>query len=82
MVDKHNDRASAGLTVDERQRLGGRIRQLTRWHGPDAPQTIEAKQDLAEAQIEAAIAKILEDSPPLRPEQVYRLGLLLSGDAR
>jgi len=73
---------SVPFQVDPRNRLGGRVRQLTRWHGPDAPQTIEAKQDLAEAQIQAAVAKVLAEAPPLRPEQADRLSVLLRGGAR
>jgi len=70
------------FTVDERTRLGGRVAQLRRHHGDDAPQTIAAKQDLAEARIQAAVEKALSEAPPLRPEQADRLSVLLRGGAR
>jgi len=73
---------SAKFTVDERQRLGGRVAQLRRYHGDDAPKTVAAKQDLAEAKIQAAIEKHLAEAPPLRPEQADRLSVLILGGAR
>lgn len=67
---------------DPRVALGARAQQLTRYHGANAPVTIAARQDLAEAQIEAAIQKIVAAAPPLRSEQSDRLAGLIHRGGR
>lgn len=68
--------------TDRRVALGARAQQLTRYHGPDAAVTITARQDLAEAQIEAAIQKVVAAAPPLRSEQADRLAGLIHRGGR
>ena len=64
--------------------IGPRLARLRQRYGNDAPQTVRARQDLAAAQIEVAIAKAVADAPPLRPEQIDRIAAILrtSGGAR
>lgn len=69
-------------TADRRIVLGARTLQLSRHHGADAPVTVAARQDLAEAQIEAAIQKVVAAAPPLRPEQADRLAGLIHRGGR
>lgn len=68
---------SAPATTDRRRALGARASILSRTRGPDDPASITARQELAEAQIEAAIQKVVADTPPLRPEQAERLAGLI-----
>ena len=55
----------------------GKYAQAIRWHGQDSQQAADSRRDLAEAQIEAYIDKILSEAPPLTPEQRNRLAELL-----
>ena len=55
----------------------GRVAIHQRWHGPDAPQTIDARRQLAEANVAAYIEKQLAAAPPFEPEQIERLTALL-----
>ena len=41
-----------------------------------------ARQNLAEAHVQAAIERVATDFPPLRPDQRDRLVILLRGGAR
>ncbi len=59
----------------------GRVAIQQRWHGPDAPQTIDARRQLAEANVAAYITKVLAASPGLEPPQIERLTALLRGGA-
>ncbi len=54
-----------------------RVAHAVRFHGPDAPQTINAQRDLAAANLEAYIKRIVDQAPLLLPEQRDRLALLL-----
>lgn len=55
----------------------GKYAQAIRWHGQDSQQATNSRRDLAEAQIEAYIDKILSEAPPLTAEQRTRLAELL-----
>lgn len=68
-------------THDPRPALGARAQQLSRYYGEDAPVTVAARQDLAEAQIEAAVQKVVAAAPPLRREQADRLAGLIARSA-
>jgi hypothetical protein len=52
-----------------------RVAVAVRNHGPDAPQTLDARRDLAAANI----TRVVDQAPPLLPEQRNRLALLLRG---
>ena len=56
-----------------------RVAHAVRFHGPDAPQTTDARRDLAAANLAAYIRHVVDQSPPLTPEQRDRLALLLRG---
>ncbi len=56
-----------------------RVARAVRFHGPDAPQTIDARRDLAAANLAAYIKRVVDQAPPLTPEQRDRLALLLRG---
>jgi hypothetical protein len=45
-------------------------------------QVVEARQELATANIEAAIERALSTAPPLTPDQIKRLSGLLKGGQR
>lgn len=64
-------------STDPRVALGARAAILSRTYGDDSPITVSARQDLAEAQIEAAIVKVVAAAPPLRSEQADRLASLI-----
>ena len=49
----------------------------TRHHGADAPETHQARRDLAAARLEQFIKRTVDTAPPLSPEQRDRLALLL-----
>lgn len=69
-------------SLDRRPALGARAEILRRTHGLEASVTVAARQDLAEAQIEAAIQKVVAAAPPLRPEQADRLAGLIHRGGR
>lgn len=63
------------------QRARTRVALLSRHH-PGSSELIEARRELAEAKIAAAIERIVADAPPLTAEQRNRLaGLLISAGA-
>ncbi len=47
-----------------------------RWHGADAPETTDARRDLAAATLAAYIRKTVAAAPPLTHEQADELALL------
>src|SRR5262245_8023561 len=65
--------ASASTITKPRGRYGS----LKRHRGEDDPETIAARQELAVANIEAAVARILAKAPALTSEQVARVRSLL-----
>ena len=56
-----------------------RLVALERWHGPDDPRTIEARQDHKALTLEEHIRRVVDEAPKLRPEQRDRLASLLRG---
>ncbi len=56
-----------------------RVAYAVRFHGPDAPQTADARRDLAAANLAAYIRRVVDQAPPLTSEQRDRLALLLRG---
>ena len=57
---------------------------LTRHRGPDHPDTLAAARDARAEQLAAHVAREVEKSPPLTPEQLARVAsyLLPGADAR
>ncbi|MEU7916918.1 hypothetical protein [Microbispora bryophytorum] len=67
----------------ERLTLMGKVAAATRFHGPDAPETIELRREHAAVSIEEYIRAVVADAPPLTETQRDRLAnLLRGGDAR
>lgn len=64
-------------TFADVRRLAGEVGAASVANDPDRLQT--ARENLAEARVSLAIAKVLADAPPLRPEQRERLCALLNG---
>lgn len=56
-----------------------RIAALSRSRSADDPELIDARRDLAAANIEAHITRIVAAAPPLSADQRNRLALLLGG---
>jgi hypothetical protein len=54
-----------------------RVAHAVRFHGPDAPQTAEARRDLAAANLAAYIKRTVDQAPRLTKQQRDRLALLL-----
>jgi hypothetical protein len=50
-----------------------RLALLTRYAGPDAPETIEAKKEHRLLSVAECIEKNLADCPPLNDEQITKL---------
>ena len=55
-----------------------RVANATRYHGPDASQTVLAKRDLRAANLAAYINRVVAEAPPLTDEQRDHLRALLS----
>lgn len=69
---------SATLSLSAR----GRVAALSRSRTADDPELIDARRDLAEAKITAAIERVVADAPPLTIEQRDRLHRIIDGGAR
>lgn len=65
----------------ERKRLRAKHNGLKKAHGPDAPQVLDARRDLAAARLEDYITRTVDAAPPLSSEQRDKLALLLRGAA-
>ena len=50
---------------------------LVRHHGADDPATVEARRELKAVSAEEYIKQLVDDAPPLTPEQRDRLATLL-----
>lgn len=50
---------------------------LLRYRSPDDPAVVEARRDLRAAQAEEYIKKLVDAAPPLSPQQLDKLALLL-----
>ena len=57
--------------------LSCRVAATQRHHGADAPETHEARRDLAAARLEQFIKRTVDAAPPLTLAQRDRLALLL-----
>lgn len=66
---------SATLSLSAR----GRVAALSRSRSADDPELIDARRDLAEAKITAAIERVVADAPPLTSEQRDRLHRIIDG---
>lgn len=65
-------------TTDPRlMAAGGRIGNLSRCHGGDAPETLAAKTEVRAVRAELAIEDLISSAPAPTPEQVERLRRLL-----
>jgi hypothetical protein len=47
-----------------------------RWHGADAPETTDARRDLAAAKLAAYVSETVAAAPPLTHERADELALL------
>ncbi len=54
-----------------------RLARLSQTHAPDSPEILAARRDLRAARLADYITKVVDQAPPLLPEQVDRLALLL-----
>jgi hypothetical protein len=63
----------------EYNRLSGRASSAKRWGHANAA---ELAAELVAAQLERHIAKVVEDAPPLSPEQIERITAILHAHAR
>lgn len=58
-----------------------RVASLSRDRLPDDPELLAARRDLREARLGDAIKAAVQAAPPLAPDQIDRLGILLRGGA-
>ncbi len=56
-----------------------RLASLSRSRNADDPELIEARQNLKAERLAAHVAKVVADWPPLTPEQIDRVAVLLRG---
>lgn len=54
-----------------------RVASLSRSRRPDDPDLLEARRALRAARLEDHVAKVLDEAPPLTPEQRSRIASLL-----
>ena len=54
-----------------------RLARLSQTHAPDSPEILAARRDLRVARLADHITKVVDQAPPLTPEQRDRLALLL-----
>lgn len=65
----------------ELYRAAGRYSSLKRTRSPNDPAVGAAHRDLVTAQIAEYAAELLEQCPPLLPDQVERIAYILGGAA-
>lgn len=63
-------------------RARGRVAGLSRDRAPGDPALIEAKRDLAAANIDQFVKRALATAPPLTSEQAERIAARLRGEVR
>ena len=56
-----------------------KVASLTRSRPADDPELVEARQNLRETRLAMHIARVVNEAPPLRPEQRDRLTAILRG---
>lgn len=54
-----------------------KVAALSRDRSPDDPQLLAARRDLAAANVERYVARVVAEAPPLTPEQRDRIARLL-----
>lgn len=59
----------------------GRVGALSRSRNNEDPDLISARRDLAAANLEAYVARVVSEAPPLTAEQIDRVSVLLRGGA-
>jgi hypothetical protein len=59
-------------------RARGKRNALTRHRGPEDPATLEAERDLRAVTLEEHIRRVVDEAPPLTPEQLSKLSALLA----
>lgn len=57
----------------------GKLAVARRWH-PESDNS-PLRRDLASAKLEAYVAKVVAEAPPLTPDQINRVSVLLRGGA-
>lgn len=65
----------------DRAKAKARANALLRHRGPNDPDYLTARRDLAAATLAARIRAIVDAAPPLSPEQRDKLSALLRGGA-
>ncbi|MGX1694070.1 hypothetical protein ACWIBQ_01625 [Microbacterium keratanolyticum] len=70
--------------MESRPRVAtSRYGAAVRYHGPESPEAVDARRDLAAAKISASIDSALAASgAPLKPEHAAQLAARLQGGAR
>jgi len=58
-----------------------RVARAHRFHGPDSPEVVEARRDLAGENLAAYVSRVVADAPPLTDDQVARVAALLRPSA-
>lgn len=66
---------TSSRVFEARARLG----RATRYKGDTAPETVDARRDLAAAVIEKRVSDIVATAPPLRDDQIERILRALRG---
>jgi hypothetical protein len=56
-----------------------RVAALTRSRSIDDPEMVDARRDLAEANLTSYVERIVADAPPLTSEQIARITAALGG---
>ena len=69
---------SEASTHKPRRSLAGQIAITERWHGPDDPRVGDLRRDLRAQQLEEHIRRVVDEMPPLTPEQLSKLSALLA----
>lgn len=63
----------------EQRRLRSQLANMTRHH-PDSPETVKLRRELKAWRLYDHIRELIENYPPLTPQQRARLGVLLRTD--
>lgn len=58
-----------------------RVAALSRSRNTNDPALINARQNLRAAKLEEYVSRVVAEAPPLRPEQIDRISILLRGGA-
>lgn len=58
-----------------------KVAALSRSRSKTDPELITARQDLKAARLEDYVSRVVSEAPPLSPEQIDRVSVLLRGGA-